>query len=63
LHRKERGTERVSESHAKKQKNRLILFNARFEMNDLTVDYPINSCRIESLIVTTCRYRSDYYTH
>jgi hypothetical protein len=53
--------ERVSESRARKQKTRLILFNARFEIDRLTVDYLINGFRIESLGKITCRYRSGCY--
>jgi hypothetical protein len=55
-------TERVSESRARKQKPRLILFNARFEIGRSTVDYLINGFRIESLRKITCRCRSGCYT-
>jgi hypothetical protein len=40
----------------------LILFNARFEIHRLTVDYLVNGSRIESLRNITCRYRSGCYT-
>jgi hypothetical protein len=41
----------------------LILFNARFEIDYSTIDYPINGFRTKSLGKTTNRYRSGYYTH
>ena len=42
---------------------RLMLFNARFEIYYLPIDYAVNSFRTESLGKTTNRFRSGYYTH
>jgi hypothetical protein len=63
LYRKKRGTKRVSEDRAREKKIRLILFNARFKIYYLLIDYAVNSPRTESLGKTTNRYRSRYYTH
>jgi hypothetical protein len=63
LYRKKRGTERVSESRARRKKMRFMLFNARFEIYYSPIDYAVNGPRTESLGKTMNCYRSGYYTH
>jgi hypothetical protein len=63
LHEEESITERVSGCRARKKTDQINTLQRQVRSGRSTVDYLIDSFRIESLSKTTCHYRSGYYMH